>query len=375
MTLSVKKHKIALIGFSLSKGGGEKVMANLSLFFDKMGVEVHNIIVLDGVTYPYAGKLVNMGLQKNKSNGLLNKWKRLRFLRGYLKANDFDFIIDFRPRTKIIQELIIARFIYKAKTILTVHSFLIDYYMPKSAWLTRLIYNQTYATVAIVDQIKKRIESQYQLKNLLTISNPINLEEVNEKCNETIAIDFEYIIGIGQYADNIKQFDKLILSYANSQLPSKDIHLVILGTGNKEPLEDLALEKNVEKQVHFFGFQENPYKYLKNAKFLVLSSLNEGMPNVLLESLACGTPVIAFDCPTGPREIIIDRDNGLLVENQSIEKLTEAMNLLMEDKDLYNYCKMNAVESIQRFSLDNIGKQWLNLMKIDVAYNKAETEV
>jgi len=64
--LSVKKYKIALVGFSLSKGGGEKVMANLSIFFDKMGIEVHNIIVLDGVTYPYSGKLVNMGCRKIK---------------------------------------------------------------------------------------------------------------------------------------------------------------------------------------------------------------------------------------------------------------------------------------------------------------------
>ena len=372
MISSVKKYKIALIGFSLSKGGGEKVMANLSLFFDKMGIEVHNIIVLDGVTYPYAGKLVNMGLQKNTTNGFANKWKRLQFLRSYLKANDFDFIIDFRPRTKAIQELIISRFLYKAKTILTVHSFLIDYYMPKNAWLTRLIYNQTYATVAIVDQIKELLESQYQLKNLTTIANPINLDEVNEKCNETADVGFEYIIGIGQYADNIKQFDKLILSYAHSILPEKQIHLVILGTGNKAPLEELALEKNVLKYVHFLGFQENPFKYLKSAKFFVLSSLNEGMPNVLLESLACGTPVVAFDCLTGPREIIIDKQNGLLVENQNTDKLTEAMNLIIGDVDLYNYCKTNASESIQRFSLDNIGKQWLNLMKIDDVYNKTD---
>ena len=373
--MSVKKYKIALVGFSLSKGGGEKVMANLSIFFDKMGIEVHNIIVLDGVTYPYSGKLVNMGLQKDKSNGFANKFKRLQFLRKYLKEKDFDFIIDFRPRNKIIQELIIARFIYKTKTILTVHSFLIDYYMPKSAWLTRLIYNQTYATVAIVDQIRELLEEQYQLNNLVTIPNPINLEEVNKKCNEAVDIDFEYIIGIGQYVDNIKQFDKLILSYANSLLPEKNIHLVILGLGNKEPLGKIALENNVSKYVHLLGFQVNPFKYLKNAKFFVLSSLNEGMPNVLLESLACGTPVIAFDCLTGPREIIIDKKNGLLVENQNIKKLTEAMNLIIGDVDLYNYCKTNASESIQRFSLDTIGKQWLNLMKIDDVYNKTDREV
>jgi glycosyltransferase involved in cell wall biosynthesis len=375
MILSVKKYKIALVGFSFSKGGGDKVMANLSLFFDKMGIEVHNIIVLDGVTFPYAGKLINMGLQKNLSNGFANKWKRLLFLRNYLKTNDFDFIIDFRPRTKVIQELIISRFIYKTKTILTVHSFLIDYYMPKSAWLTRLIYDQTYATVVIVGQIRELLEDQYQLKNLATISNPINFEEVKEKCNEAVAIDFEYIMGIGQYADNIKQFDKLILSYAHSILPQKQIHLVILGTGNKEPLEKIAVENAVLQYVHFLGFQENPFKYLKNAKYFVLSSLNEGMPNVLLESLACETPVVAFDCLTGPREIIRDKENGLLVENQNIEKLTQAMNLLIEDEELYNYCKKNAAKSIQQFSLENIGKQWLNLMKIDGVCNKADTKL
>ncbi|WP_338407186.1 glycosyltransferase [uncultured Flavobacterium sp.] len=375
MILSVKKYKIALIGFSLSKGGGEKVMANLSLFFDKMDIEVHNIIVLDGVTFPYSGKLVNMGLQKNKSNGLANKWKRLQFLRNYLKTNNFDFIIDFRPRTKIIQELIISRFIYKAKTILTVHSFLIDYYMPKSAWLTRLIYNKTYATVTIVDQIKALLESQYQLKNLVTIPNPINFEEVKEKCIEAIDIDFEYIIGIGQYADNIKQFDKLIWSYAHSILPENRIHLIILGTGNKEPLEKIASENAVLQYVHFLGYQENPFKYIKKSKFLVLSSLNEGMPNVILEALACEIPVVAFDCLSGPSEMITDKENGLLVENQNIEKLTEAMDLFVENQVLYDYCKKNAFESIQRFSLENIGKQWLNLMKFDGLYNKSDAEL
>ncbi|SFA88639.1 N-acetylgalactosamine-N,N'-diacetylbacillosaminyl-diphospho-undecaprenol 4-alpha-N-acetylgalactosaminyltransferase [Flavobacterium swingsii] len=366
MILPHKKYKIALIGFSLGEGGGEKVMANLSIFFDKMGIEIHNIIVLDRVNYSYSGKLLNLGLLKNESNGFVNKCKRLLVLRKYLKANNFDFIIDFRPRTKYIQELILSKFIYKTKTILTVHSYLINYYMPKNKWLTNLIYKDCYATVTIVDKINELIKDRYNLKNLVTISNPIRLEDVYEKQNESLNIDYEYIIAVGQFENNVKQFDKLILSYSNSILPKNKIHLIILGKGNKQPLEKIAKESNIESLVHFLGYQENPYKFLKNAKFFVLSSLNEGLPNVILESLACQTPVIAFDCATGPREMIIDKNNGILVENQNLEKLTQAMNLFIEDTTLYNFCKKNALQSVQRFSLEIIGQQWLDLMKIKI---------
>jgi glycosyltransferase involved in cell wall biosynthesis len=363
------KYKIALIGFRLSGGGSDKVMATLSIFFEKYGIEIHNIIVLDEVSYPYSGKLVNLGLLKNKKNGFINKFKRLNALRNYLNENNFDYIIDFRFRTKIIQELILARFIYNTKTIFTVHSFLIDHYMPNNSWLTRLMYNHCYANVAIVKQMKELIMSRHNLKNVVTIANPINLDEVNDKCNEEIDINFEFIIAIGQFENTIKQFDKLILSYSNSVLPQREIHLVILGNGDAETLKKVAVDGNVEDFVHLLGYQNNPFKYLKKAQFLVLSSKNEGFANVLVEALACETPVVAFDCPCGPSSIIIDQVNGILVENQNLNKLTEAINLMVLNEKLYRYCKQNTLESIKPFLLDNIGNQWLDLLDISKIRN------
>jgi N-acetylgalactosamine-N,N'-diacetylbacillosaminyl-diphospho-undecaprenol 4-alpha-N-acetylgalactosaminyltransferase len=127
----------------------------------------------------------------------------------------------------------------------------------------------------------------------------------------------------------------------------------------------LAKQYNISDKVHFLGFQKNPYPYLKRAKFFVLSSMNEGMPNVILEALACGIPVISFDCLSGPSEMIINKFNGLLVENQNVEQLTEAMNIFVENNDLYTNCRENTLPSCQHFSIDSIGQQWLDLMKFN----------
>jgi glycosyltransferase involved in cell wall biosynthesis len=359
--------KIALIGFHLYGGGTARVMANLSNFFNEESIEVHNIIIHDEIGYDYSGTLYNLGKLKSKSNTILNKLKRFMYFRKYVKKHQFDFIIDFRFRKRIIQEYLISRFIYnREKTIYTIHSSQLEIYLPKSKFWTHVIYGKAYKILVITKAMQELVEIKYpMLDNISMIYNPIIQSSIAIKKELSIEFNFEYFIAVGHFDTNQKQFDKLIEAYSKSILPRNHVHLVILGKGKKKlELENLAKKTGVANEVHFLGFQENPYKFMKNAKAFVLSSWHEGHPMVLIEALCCDTPVVAFDCPTGPREVVSHGENGLLIEDQNMEALTNGLNTMLLDEDLYKKCKNNALKSTQKFSLDVIGNQWLDLMNI-----------
>lgn len=363
-----KKYKICLVSDCLSIGGAERVAASLSNFFVSKGIEVHHIIVTDSIEYDYSGEVLNLGKLKNKSNDIFNKIKRFNILKQYIKENNFDFIIEFRVKNNFIQEWITSRFIYKSPTVYTIHSSMINLYLSRNKWLAKSTHKEAFGIVAITRVVRDTISQNYRFKNVNYIYNPVDFSLSKERSVAPLAIDFEYIVSAGRMKGDNKQFDKLIYAYSRSVLPEKNIKLVLLGDGTERAsLEKLTAELHLEDKVLFYGQVDNPFKFYKRARFFVLSSLFEGLPMVILESLSCNTPVVAFDCFSGPSEIITDRENGLLVENQNFEKLTQAMNLMIEDEILYQHCKQNASSSIQKFSLENIGNEWLKYLKINVS--------
>jgi glycosyltransferase involved in cell wall biosynthesis len=108
--------------------------------------------------------------------------------------------------------------------------------------------------------------------------------------------------------------------------------LVILGRGNKKKeLKSLAERYGVRDEVRFPGFVDNPYKYMKHADVFALSSKREGLPTVLIEAMACGTPVVSTDCPSGPAEILEHGKWGHLVPVGEPDKLCVAIDNTLDD--------------------------------------------
>ena len=257
-------------------------------------------------------------------------------------------------------EWLFLNFIYRNfKFIYTIHSSKLETYLTDNNWIAKQMVQKAYKTVAVSNFIKQQLTTKFGFDSAIVIPNTFDLKLVSN----TEKLPFDYCIAVGRLV-SLKQFDKLVASYSNSILPQKNMHLVILGVGDEqEKIEKTILENKVSVFVHLLGFKSNVSDYISNAKFLVLSSKYEGFPMTVLEALSLGTPVISFDCESGPNEMIVNHENGILVENQNFTELTHKMNIFVEDDVLYQNCKSNAVSSVAKFQPEVVVKQWLHILK------------
>jgi len=248
----------------------------------------------------------------------------------------------------------------------------------KSGFIKRYLFNRFYSKFKYLvfpsqgakEDYKQLISNNQCLK---VIPNPIDIDIIhklsNDEIKEKIVLSKPYIISIGALKRR-KGFDTLIKAFYKLSKEHKYINLVILGKGKqKENLLNLIREKKLEERVFLLGFKENPYPYLKHAKFFVLPSRLEGFSMVILEALALGKAVISTNCTSGPSEILENGEYGVLVPVDDVEALYQAMKNFLENPQVVSYYESKAIERAKYYSPDKIVKLWEEFI-IDVLNEK-----
>ena len=355
-------NKIAIVSASLGVGGAERFAGLLSLMLEDLDYEVHHIIILDHVDYDFKGKLVNLGKLFAKDKGIFRGIKKGKYIAKYLHENDIQMVIDNRSRPTIIRELF-TKWIYgNRKTYYFFHSSNLEMYLTNSVFFAKYIFGKATKLVCVSNEIEEKLKSKYHFINTKTIYNPVVFpENVAQKPTD---VPGNYILFFGRLEEEIKNFSLLLKAFSVSKIYETGNKLLIIGDGsNKDFILDKVRELQLENQVQILPFQKNITPYIQHAKCTILTSRFEGFPMSIIESLAAGIPVISVDCETGPKEIIQNNHNGLLLPNHDENALANAIKSMIEDEKLYQICKNNAQKSVEHLSLTTIAQQWKQLLE------------
>lgn len=226
-----------------------------------------------------------------------------------------------------------------------------------SRYLRKFFYNKLDAIVSLTVDDTKKIQQLFNPKYVVTIPNAIPFK------NEVyVGENFKEILAIGRYTYQ-KGFDTLLKAFSQINNEFSDWKLTIVGDdyGDKEMMLKLIKELNLFN-VELKPSTEDIHKFYKSAAFYVMTSRFEGLPMVLLESLGFGLPIVSFDCPTGPKEVV-DSSNGILVKDQDINEFALSMKKLIIDTELRTKLAIGAHIKANQFSKTNINSMWDNLFE------------
>lgn len=367
--------KILIITPYISVNGLGRVAANLSKIFSSNGHEVVLFCRYETDSYfSYSGTLVTYKHLNHRSK--VDIFGYSLALKKYINSNVFDISISIGPSNDLLNVILNKK---NTKKITSIHnninksySFFYKTLFPYVAKKSDVIVPVSSALGEIAQRL---INKKYKYK-INHIVNPVCIEN-QDKLDINKAE--EYFICVGRIEEQ-----KALWHVISALHLCDSNHIVyILGDGSQlEILTELVIKNKLTENIKFLGFIKEPLQYVNSAKALLMTSIYEGLPMVLIESMMLGTPIISVDCETGPREIIAyDEINnaypGVLLKNKAshweeyrnndfksnldVELSNVIDNLTSED---YRKMSLACKEVSKKFSFKSVGKEWELLFNV-----------
>ena len=229
-------------------------------------------------------------------------------------------------------------------------------------WLERLWGRQLLTHARRLDAMVVLTEGEREawpeLDNVYCIANPLPFDVANEPA---AGADSRRVIAVGRYSYQ-KGFDMLLQAWADVHRQHPTWHLDIYGDGDRTPYEQMTRELGLTDEAATLhpAATDIRSRYSESSLF-VLSSRYEGFGMVIIEAMACGLPVVSFDCPSGPAEIIGDNSRGMLVACGDVAALAAAISQAIGDEAWRKKAAHCALERAHSYSESNIMGQWQRL--------------
>ncbi len=375
--------KVVFLVNSLEGGGAERVVSTL-LNYLADNYDCYLILLEKKLSYDLDNRVnvIDLG-QKSNSNGFIKfiKLPTIAYkLSKVIKKRNFNVVVSFLYRANYIN--VLAKYFANHKAIISERIAPSSMYYGNSynevisRFLIKSLYERADFLVPVTNAIKSDLQNNFNINiNSKVIYNPYDINRINFLSSKSISINInksKSIITVGSL--DIRKNHKLLIK-AFSRLVDKEYKLYILGRGQrKNNLQKLASDLGLDDNIIFINFDNNPYKYLSKCCLFVFSSNSEGFPNVVVEALACGLPVISTDCLSGPREILAPGTNynvqlqnkiecaeyGILTPINDVGRMREAMELLIRNKSLREAYARKAKKRVQNFAVEKIASQYLD---------------